>query len=200
MEQQASVSEDFIGLDRWCQTPVDILVPTREQSQAGNGQRFTIEGLYHQSILDIIRNVFAEASLKWFHLTPFKKVGALLSLGSTFSYMNLKVWRSPLNGQVQWVYDELYTSDAWNEAHDEIIRQKRSDGCQLERVVAGLMFWSDSMWLAQIGHVSAWPIYLYFGNLSKYCRQTPLGGVCQPIAFIPLVGIHQAIQEDFADM
>ena len=60
-------------------------------------------------------------------------------------HKSLKVWGSPLNGQVQRVYDKLYMSDAWNEAHHEIIRQKRMDGCKLERVVAGLMFWSDSM-------------------------------------------------------
>lgn len=66
------------------------------------------------------------------------------------------------------MYDELYTSDTWNQAHDKIMKQRRGDDCELERVVAGLMFWSDSTQLAQFGHVSAWPIYLFFGNLSKY--------------------------------
>ncbi|KAF8427567.1 hypothetical protein L210DRAFT_3652625 [Boletus edulis BED1] len=49
----------------------------------------------------------------------------------------------------------------------------------------GLMLWSDSTHLATFGHASAWPIYLLFGNLSKYARTRPEGGACHPIAFIP---------------
>ena len=87
----------------------------------------------------------------------------------------------------QRVFDELYSSDVWNKAHDEIQKQKRTDNCQLERVVVGLMFWSDSTHLAQFGHSSAWPVYLFFGNLSKYIRASPTSGACHPIVFIPPV-------------
>ena len=76
MEQQASATGNLFSTDQWHQTTVDIPVPTKEPNQAGNSQCFSIEGFHHQSILDIIHNVFAEASTKWFHLTPFKKVGA----------------------------------------------------------------------------------------------------------------------------
>ncbi|KAF8419790.1 hypothetical protein L210DRAFT_3655102 [Boletus edulis BED1] len=38
MDQQASVTSNFISSDKWRQTPVDILVPTREESRTGNGQ------------------------------------------------------------------------------------------------------------------------------------------------------------------
>ena len=81
-------------------------------------------------------------------------------------------------------------TNAWNEAQDEILKQKRSDGCKLERVIAGLMVWSDSTHLAQFGHVTAWPIYMFFGNLSKYARHMPDSGACHPIAFIPEVSFR----------
>ena len=122
-----------------------------KKNHEGNGQKFTVGDLLHRPILNVIQAVSAEALSKSFHLTPFKWV-----------------WKSPVTGREQRVYDELYASDAWNEAHDEIMKQRREDGCKLERVVAGLMFWSDSTRLAQFGHASAWPIYLFFGNLSKY--------------------------------
>ena len=99
---------------------------------------FSMDGLHYRSILDVICTVFMEASSKSFHLMPFKQL-----------------WKSPLTGRKQRVYDELYTSDAWNQAHNEIMKQRRGDGCKLERVVAGLMFWLDSTQLAQFGHVSA---------------------------------------------
>ena len=129
-----------------------------------------MDGFRYRSITDVVHAVFAEASSKWFHLTPFKKL-----------------WQSPVTGREQRVYDEVYTSDAWIQAQDEIMKQRRSNGCKLERVVAGLMFWSDSTRLAQFGHASAWPIYLFFGNLSKYARADLQSGCCHPIAFIPSV-------------
>ncbi|KAI6100080.1 hypothetical protein EDD16DRAFT_1697278 [Pisolithus croceorrhizus] len=100
---------------------------------------------------------FMEAISKWFHLTPFKRI-----------------WKSP-----------LYTSDAWHTAHDDVQKQRREDGCTLERVITGLMFWSDSTHLTQFGHATAWPVYLFFGNLSKYKRASASSGLCHPVAFIP---------------
>ncbi|KIM52021.1 hypothetical protein SCLCIDRAFT_90843, partial [Scleroderma citrinum Foug A] len=128
---------------------------------------FIIPGLMYRSLVSVIQTAFSEPISQWFHFTPFKCI-----------------WKSAL-GREQHVFDELYSSDAWNKAHNEIQKQKRTDNCQLERVVAGLMFWSDSTHLAQFGHSSAWPIYLFFGNLSKYIHASPAPGVCHPIAFIP---------------
>ena len=162
--------EDAFRIDKWKRASIDISVPTREKKKEGNGLTFSVDGLRYRPILDVVRAVFAEASSKNFHFTPFKRL-----------------WKSSLTGHQQCVYDELYASDAWNQAHDDIMKQRRDDGCKLERVIAGLMFWLDSTRLAQFGHASAWPIYLFFGNLSKYARSNPESGCCHPIAFIPSV-------------
>ena len=156
--------------DAWKESPVDILVPTRERNPDGNGQPFTIPGLFHRSLTGVIRAVFAEKAAKWFHLTPFKRI-----------------WKSSTTSQEQHLYDELYTSDVWITGHDDLQKQQRDDGCTLERVIAGLMFWSDATHLAQFGHASAWPVYLFFGNQSKYVQGQPNSGACHPIAFIPTV-------------
>ena len=87
------------------------------------------------------------------------------------------------------MYDELYTTEVWNEAHDEIQKQRQTDGCKLERVIAGIMLWLDSTQLAQFSHASAWPVYLFFGNESKYARQAADMQVCHPIALIPPVSV-----------
>ena len=73
-----------------------------------------------------------------------------------------------MTGHEERIFDELYTSDAWNDAHDEIQKQQLGNGCKLERVITGLMFWSDVTHLTQFGSASAWPVYLFFGNQSKY--------------------------------
>lgn len=158
-------------LDDWRQASVEILLPTRQkqpEAKAG-GHPFTIPGLMYRPITSVISAAFSEPIAKFFHLTPFKHV-----------------W-NPTTGPSQRLYGELYSSDAWIKAHDEIQKQRRTDGCQLERAVAGLMLWSDSTQLAQFGHSAAWPVYLFFGNLSKYIRASPVSGACHPIALMPSV-------------
>ena len=168
--ERAFPKDDPFGIDQWKTTNVEISVPTREKNPIGNGRAFCVEGLRYQLLTSVVQAVFAEASSKLFHLTPFKCI-----------------WRLPLTGSEQRIYDELYTSDAWIQAHDEIMKQRREDDCQLERVIASMMFWLDATCLAQFGHASAWPIYLFFGNLSKYLRAKPDVGPCHLIAFIPQV-------------
>ncbi|KIJ58628.1 hypothetical protein HYDPIDRAFT_102299, partial [Hydnomerulius pinastri MD-312] len=168
---ETSLAEhDAFRKDGWKESAVDILVPTREHNTNGNGQLFTIPGLLHRPLTAVICAAFAEKAARWFHLTPFKRI-----------------WRSSSTGCEQRLYDELYTSDAWNKAHDELQKQKPNNDCNLERVIAGLMFWSDATQLAQFGHASAWPVYLFFGNQSKYMRACPSSGACHPIALIPNV-------------
>ena len=166
---EASLDDnDIFRRDGCRETAAEILVPTRGKNPSGNGQPFTVPGFQYRPLTAVIRAAFSEAASKWFHLTPFKRF-----------------WTSPVTGQEQRLYDELYTSDAWIKAHDDLQKQRKSD--EFERVIAGLMFWSDSTHLAQFGNASAWPIYLFFGNQSKYMHACPTSGACHPVAFIPTV-------------
>ncbi|KAG2336568.1 hypothetical protein BDR05DRAFT_985238, partial [Suillus weaverae] len=47
------------------------------------------------------------------------------------------------------------------------------------------MFWSDATHLTQFGNASTWPVYLFFGNQSKYACACPTTNACHPITFIP---------------
>ena len=158
--------------DGWKESSINILVPIQECNPDGNGHQFTIKGLFHWPLTAVIHTVFSGKDAKWFHLTPFKRI-----------------WRSPATGHKQCLYDELYTSDVWNEAHNALQKERHDDGCKLERAIAGLMFWSDATHLAQFGNASAWPVYLFFGNQSKYLRACPTSGACHPVAFIPTVSL-----------
>ena len=159
--------EDVFAIDRWKHTTINISVPTREKKKEENGVTFSVDGLCYRPILDVVWVVFAKESSKSFHLMPFKRL-----------------WKSPVTGHEQRVYDELYASDAWNQSHNEIMKQRRDDGCKLEWVIAGLMFWSDSTRLAQFGHVSAWPIYLSSATSPNMLEPTQnLGAVIQLRSF-----------------
>jgi hypothetical protein len=50
------------------------------------------------------------------------------------------------------IYGDLYTSPAFHEAHSEVQNLPSQPGCDLPRVVAGLMFWSDAAHLTSFGN------------------------------------------------
>ncbi|KAJ3771938.1 hypothetical protein FB446DRAFT_789170 [Lentinula raphanica] len=134
-------------------------------------QQFSVPGLQYRSIISVIKSIFAEPLAEKFHFTPFK---LFRTLPGTESFERL--------------YSELYNSDAFIEEHDRVQRlppPPDQPHCKLEKVVLGLMFWSDSTHLASFGNASLWPIYMMFGNLSKYIRSRPNSGACQHIAYIP---------------
>jgi Plavaka transposase len=156
-------STPFSG-DDWKEVSVDINIPTSVRSANGNGRLFSIPGLHFRSLTAVMKSVFSGQQAKWFHFTPFKR----------FCH-NERTW------------DELYTSDAWLNAHEKLQQQPNEPGCKLEKAIAGLMFWSDSTHLANFGTAKVWPLYLYFGNLSKYIRGMPNSNACHHIAYIPSV-------------
>lgn len=151
---------------------VSIQVPEGlKQGATAEGRTFEVPGLFHRSITGIIRSVFATATN--LHFTPF----------TTF-------WKDPSlpDGPAQRVYGELYASAAFHDAHAEIQGPKyKTPDCNLEKVVAGLMFWSDSTHLAQFGTAKLWPIYLFFGNMSKLWRGKPNSNLSEHLAYIPSV-------------
>ncbi|KIK33685.1 hypothetical protein CY34DRAFT_18219 [Suillus luteus UH-Slu-Lm8-n1] len=75
--------------------------------------------------------------------------------------------------------------DPLNDTQDNLQKLPKEPGCSLEHVIAGLMFFSDATHLANFGTAKAWPLYLYFGNLTKYTRALPQSGACHLVGFLP---------------
>ena len=70
--------------------------------------------------------------------------------------------------------------------HDKVQRAATGNPtCKREKVIAALMLWSDATHLATFGTAKIWPIYLLFGNLSKYVRCQPNSGAMKHLAYIP---------------
>lgn len=161
-------SKETVFPDDWVEADVNINIPTK--SRDDQGQSFRVPGFHYRPLVAVIRSAFADIQANAFHLFPFKRL-----------------WKDPLDNHEERVFDELYTSDSWLEAQDNLQRQPKEPGCSLERVIAGLMFFSDATHLANFGTAKAWPLYLYFGNLSKYVRSAPTSGACHIIGFLPSV-------------
>jgi hypothetical protein len=154
--------------DDWKQASVTIKIPTK--SKDDDARPFSVPGFHFRPLVEVIRSAFADIQASAFHLSPFKRL-----------------WKDPLNNHEERVFDELYTSDSWLDAQDQVQKLPREPGCTLERVVASLMFFSDATHLANFGTAKAWPLYMYFGNLTKYARSAPKSGACHLVGFLPSV-------------
>ena len=166
--------------DRWQESTITIDVPDgrshRPHDEFPQIPQFSIAGLMHRSITDIIRTTWSSPESAGFQYVPYRQF-----------------WRAAPSEPDERVYGELYTSDAFNDAHDELQHQRPEPGCTLERVVCALMAFSDSTHLANFGDASLWPLYIYFGNQSKYTRLKPSSGSCHHTAYIPKVGISRIL-------
>jgi Plavaka transposase len=154
--------------DDWMEASVTIQIPMK--SKEDEARPFSVSGLHFRPLVEVIRSAFTDIQASAFHLSPFKRL-----------------WKDPLDNHQEHIYDELYTSDSWLDAQDEVQKLPREPGCKLERVVAGLMFFSDATHLANFGTAKAWPLYMYFGNLTKYARSAPKSGACHLVGFLPSV-------------
>lgn len=153
---------------------VTIEIPTGEPSNRSAPRTYSVPGLRYRKLLNVIKAAFQEPLSSQFHFTPF----------------SLK-HRSPKTNEEQRVYGELYNSDEFIEEHKRVQNCSPppldDPGCKLEKVIAALMFWSDATHLTNFGTAKLWPIYLFFGNLSKYIRSRPSSGACNHLAYIPSV-------------
>ncbi|KAG1852171.1 hypothetical protein F4604DRAFT_1933740 [Suillus subluteus] len=165
-----NICSSFSTSDGWQEMSMKICVPadgvTHESLE--DTPEFSVPGLFYHRPLEVIKNAFHEALAEHVHFTPFEQ-----------HYLP-----SP-DGPPEHIYSEIYTSPVMLEEHDHICSQPREDGCTLETVVAAIMLWSDSTYLASFGTMSLWLIYLFLGNQSKYIRGKTSAFAAHHIAYIP---------------
>ncbi|KZP25454.1 hypothetical protein FIBSPDRAFT_733770, partial [Athelia psychrophila] len=62
------------------------------------------------------------------------------------------------------VHGELYSSQPFLRTHQQLQATPNEQNCKLPKAV----FWFDTTHLTSFGEAKLWPLYLYFGNKSKY--------------------------------
>ncbi|KAF8147208.1 hypothetical protein K438DRAFT_1989788 [Mycena galopus ATCC 62051] len=169
----------FPLLQNFQETSVDIEVPSG--SSTIPPRTFSVPGLHYRRLISVIKEAFAGPFSRHFHLSPFKLWHKVRSTGAEIR-----------------VFTEIYNSDAFIKEHDNVrlhgaLPEDALD-CKLEKVIAALMFWSDSTHLANFGNAKLWPIYMLFGNLSKYLRVKP--GAEHHVAYIP--SLPDSIQDQLS--
>jgi len=147
----------------------DICITVPSGNKDALPRSFPIPGLYFRKLTTLIKNSFESPLSSMFHFTPFK------------------MYRTRPDGKgKERIFLEIYDSDVLWDEHNKVQHALTDDPtCKQEKVVAALMFWSDATHLASFGTAKLWPIYMLFGNLSKYVRCQPDSGATTHVAYIP---------------
>jgi len=171
----AEESAEWLDEDAgWKKTPITIAVPFHHRSEKPGPQYYQVGHLYHRSLVSIIREKLADPhDAQHFHYEPFE-----LFWQTTHAQADVRV------------HGELYTSPAFLDAHRQLQESPGEPGCNLQRVVVALMFWSDATHLTNFGTAKLWPCYLFFGNESKYRRCKPTFNLCNHVAYFQAVCIQ----------
>jgi hypothetical protein len=144
----------------WEKTQVSITVPFQMRRNAtadGTPREFVVGDFYHRSIVSIVREKLSNpAHDDLFHYEPYSLQ-----------------WQPTATSNPMRVHGEIYTSPAFLDAHDELQSSPPEPDCTLPRHIIALMFASDATHLTSFGDAKLWPLYMFFGNESKYRRCKP---------------------------
>lgn len=155
----------------WRETPVTISVPFDRQTDTPGVQEYSVANLHHRSLVSVIREKIGDPSSNAsFHFEPYELH-----------------WQPDDRHESIRVHGELYTSQAFVDAHNALQESPREPECDLDRVVVALMFWSDATHLTNFGNAKLWPLYMFFGNDSKYRRGKPSSNCCEHVAYFETV-------------
>jgi hypothetical protein len=167
-------SDKYEWLDKnagWTTSSIKISVPFHRFAQQPGPQDYVVANFHHRSLVSIITEKLAnQKDVRFFHYEPYELF-----------------WRRPGARNSVRVHGELFTSPAFLDAHRSLQELPGEPDCNLPRVVVALMLWSDSTHLTNFGNAKLWPLYLFFGNESKYRRAMPSLNLCEHLAYLETV-------------
>ncbi|KAJ3751241.1 hypothetical protein DFH05DRAFT_1532440 [Lentinula detonsa] len=170
---QSDPALPFAASDNWVTSNIQIPMPCPNKKSVLEELAPTLEvkGVHHRRLTEVIKTAFEDDTFLDFNIKPYKQF-----------------WKPSDDEPVQRVISECYSSNRALELEREVYETlpKPADP-NADTVIAWLMLWSDSTHLANFGTPSLWPIYMYFGNLSKYTRCKPSSYAAHHIAYIPKI-------------
>ncbi|KAI0690727.1 hypothetical protein C8T65DRAFT_587702, partial [Cerioporus squamosus] len=174
-----------------------------------------VRGVVHRQLLDLIKGVVTDRTARfsgqyhwvphtrwWIPDTPEQRGSSCDNGANRASRPNSPMSASPHTSTADApptpshsahpppairVITDCYNSNAMLEEDEKIRKMDRIEGDDpdLEYAILPLLLWSDETHLSNFGSAALWPIYLYFGHLSKYIRGWPTEFAAQHLAYIP---------------
>ncbi|KAI0058498.1 hypothetical protein BV25DRAFT_1810603 [Artomyces pyxidatus] len=159
--------EDDDRAGAWVETPITINIPFHKDTANPGQAEFEAGTLFHRPLVSVLRERIANpANHPHLHFEPYELF-----------------WQPRPDIEAVRVHGELYTSEAFIEAHRELQDSPPEPACNLPRVVVGVMFGSDATQLTAFGDAQLAPVYLGIGNESKDRRAMPSCHAIEHVAY-----------------
>ena len=164
----------------WKRGSVKISVPCPKGRKVAEARvaEFEIDGLLYRDLTSVIRTACEDGeTTDKFHTSPFKEI-----------------WKSSESASLIRLYGEAYMPDEMIDAYEEVQKiPPHPDHPDAEHVVVELAAYSDATMLAQFGTAFLWPVYIFFGNISKYVRCRPSSHAAHHTAYLPSVSFMYTV-------
>jgi len=169
----AQVTEWLDSNAGWTRMTVTISAPFSRWSANPGPSDYSVPNFYHRSLVSILhKRVLDPNDHHLFHYEPYE----------------LR-WRRPRNNCNITVHGELFTSKSFLDAHRELLESLPVPECTLPCRIVAFMFWSDATQLTSFGDAKLWPLYVFFGNQTKYRRGQPSTKLCSHVAYFQMVSM-----------
>jgi Plavaka transposase len=165
----------------WIETPIKINVPFHKRTLHPGTANFEVGKLHHRKLVSVIKEkILRPSGYPHLHLEPYELY-----------------WQPSEASEPVRVYGELFSSEAFIEANRDLQNSPGEPGCELAKVVVGLMFASDGTHLTAFSDAKLWPLYLAIGNESKDRRSKPSCHAFEHVAYFETVSItHSSLCND----
>lgn len=133
---EGAVSEWLDEDAGWKKTSIKISVPFASRMDSSGAGEYISNDQYHHSLVEVIQERLSDPHTnKKFHMEPYKLL-----------------WqRSEKHEEVR-LHGEMYTSEAFCQAHRDLQESPPEPDCELECIVVSMMFWLDSTHLTSFGN------------------------------------------------
>jgi Plavaka transposase len=159
----------YLKNDDWKEAIINVPLPLVRTQYYNEDDAYTLEVKFvHRRLCEVIKSGIQDfASSCNLYWRGFKQF-----------------WQPSDSELEQRVYGEVYTSDVFLEMES---RLPNIEGCTIEKAIVPLLIYSDSTHLANFGTASLWPIYIWFGNISKYICLRASSFSTHHLAYLSLV-------------
>lgn len=178
LDEHSGTDRPFHAKDGWQEATVHLRMPREKHSLKSEDDApvYPVSGIWRRDICSLIRDAYEDTIASRYHWFPFRL------------FRNRSTPAQP-DAPPERLYSELYNSDAMRQEHDKLQDMPRNpdDSDDVEYVLAPMLVYSDSTHLTNFGTASLWPVYLWFGSLTKYIRVKPSALAAHHLAYIPTV-------------
>ncbi len=178
--------------DGWHESSVEIPLPKTKKKYPSedNAPTFRVDGVHHRRLTDVIRGAAEDKHFvdQYCWIPPGSSSSEDPGSDGAQRSASTDSVASSSPSHVRF-FSDSFNSNRMNKEFEKICTQPRNptDGPHVEYAIVSLLLWSNLTHLTNFGSAALWPIYLYFGNLSKCVRGMPTEFAAHHLAYIPSV-------------